>query len=109
MRIWCDHVMCGAHMKNDLPESTENYIWWCVIGASMAARTKTPHVKLIEKQYEELEELVERGEYTSKDEFIEELLREKFDDFTFYLHERAEKEREKYIPLEVYGKSRRLE
>ena len=40
-----------------------------VIWASMAARTKTPHVKMTEKQYEELEELVERGEYTSKDEF----------------------------------------
>jgi Arc/MetJ-type ribon-helix-helix transcriptional regulator len=75
----------------------------------MAARTKTPHVKLIEKQYEELEELVERREYTSKDEFIEELLREKFDDFAFYLYERAEKDRGKHIPLEVYGKSRGLE
>jgi Arc/MetJ-type ribon-helix-helix transcriptional regulator len=75
----------------------------------MAARTKTPHVKMTEKQYEELEELVERGEYTSKDEFIEELLRERFDDFTFYLYERAEKDREKHIPLEVYGKSKRLE
>ncbi|KYK36297.1 MAG: hypothetical protein HXS46_14680 [Theionarchaea archaeon] len=42
--------------------------------------------EITEKQYDELEELVERGEYTSIDEFIKELLREKFDDFTFYLH-----------------------
>ena len=75
----------------------------------MAARTKTLNVKITETQYEELEALVERGEYTSKDEFIRELLREKFDDFISYLHEKAERDREKHIPLDVYGKSRGLE
>lgn len=54
----------------------------------MASRTKTLKVKITERQYEELEELVERGEYTSKDEFIRELLRQEFDNLTFYLHER---------------------
>jgi Arc/MetJ-type ribon-helix-helix transcriptional regulator len=75
----------------------------------MAARTKTLNVKITETQYEELEALVERGEYTSKDEFIRELLREKFDDFISYLHEKAERDREKHISLEAYGKSRGLE
>lgn len=75
----------------------------------MAARTKTLNVKITETQYEELEALVERGEYTSKDEFIRELLREKFDDFISYLHEKAEKDIEEHIPLEAYGKSRGLE
>ncbi len=75
----------------------------------MATKTKTITVRITEKQYEELEELVERGEYTSKDEFIRELLREKFDDFISYLYEKAERDREKHISLEAYGKSRGLE
>ena len=52
---------------------------------------------------------MERGEYTSKDEFIRDILREKFDDFISYLDEKAERDREKHIPLDVYGKSRGLE
>jgi Arc/MetJ-type ribon-helix-helix transcriptional regulator len=76
---------------------------------NMAARRKTLSVKITETQYEELEALVERGEYTSKDESIRELLREKFDDFISYLHERAERDREKHIPLEAYGEPRGLE
>ncbi len=76
---------------------------------NMATRTKTLNVKITERQYEELEELVERGEYTSKDEFIRELLRQEFDNFTLYLHEKAERDREKHISLESYGKSRGLE
>ena len=75
----------------------------------MTIKTKTITVRITEKQYEELEKLVERGEYTSKDEFIRELLREKFDDFISYLYEKAERDREKHISLEAYGKSRGLE
>lgn len=75
----------------------------------MTARTKTLNVKITENQYEESEALVQRGEYASKDEFIRELLREKFDDFISYLHEKAERDRKKHIPLEMYGKSRGLE
>lgn len=71
--------------------------------------TKTLNVRITEAQYDELEELVERGEYTSKGEFIRELLRERFDDFSTYLHEKAERDRDKHIPLEDYGKSRGLE
>ncbi|MGD2248213.1 MAG: hypothetical protein PVF58_07375 [Candidatus Methanofastidiosia archaeon] len=66
-------------------------------------------VKLKEKIYEELEQLVERGEYTSIDECIKEMLQEKFDNFILYLHKKAEREKEKHIPLEEYGKSRGLE
>jgi Arc/MetJ-type ribon-helix-helix transcriptional regulator len=75
----------------------------------MVTKTRTLNIELTEKQYEELEELVERGEYISKDEFIREMLREKFDDFILYLHKKAEIDREKHIPLEEYGKSRGLE
>jgi len=72
----------------------------------MAAKTKTPTVRITENQYEELENLVERGEYTSKEVIRE--LREKFDSFISYLHEKAERDREKHILLEAYGKSRGL-
>lgn len=41
----------------------------------MTTKTKTLNVRVTESQYDELEELVERGEYTSKDEYIRELLR----------------------------------
>ncbi|MCD6467307.1 MAG: ribbon-helix-helix protein, CopG family [Methanomicrobia archaeon] len=75
----------------------------------MTAKTKTLNVRITEKQYKELEDLVERGEYTSMGEFIRELLRKKFDEFASYLHEKAEKDRESHIPLEEYGKSRGLE
>lgn len=75
----------------------------------MTAKTRTLNVRITETQYEELEELVERGEYTSKGEFIRELLREKFDDFSSYLHEKAERDRDKHISLEEYGRSRGLE
>ena len=64
------------------------------------------NVRITENQYEELEEFIERGEYTSKEVIRE--LREKFDSFISYLHEKAERDREKHIPLEVYGKSRGL-
>ena len=70
--------------------------------------TKTLNVRITEGQYEDLEELVDRGEYTSKGEFIRELLRKEFDDFSTYLHEKAERDRNKHIPLEDYGKSRGL-
>lgn len=75
----------------------------------MTTKTKTLNVRITESQYDELEELVERGEYTSKGEFIRDLLREKFDDFSEYIHNKAEKDREKHISLEEYGKSKELE
>ncbi|MCK4614944.1 MAG: ribbon-helix-helix protein, CopG family [Thermoplasmata archaeon] len=75
----------------------------------MPVKTKTLNVRITESQYSELEELVGRGEFTSKGEFIRELLREKFDEFASYLHVKAEKDRDKHISLEDYGKSRGLE
>ena len=70
----------------------------------MSAKTRTLNVRITNGQYEELEELVNRGEYTSKAEFIRELLREKFDEFSIYLHEKAERDKKRHIPLEEYGK-----
>jgi len=75
----------------------------------MVTKTRTLNVRITEKQYKELEDLIERGEYTSKGEFIRELLREKFDEFASYLHKKAEKDREIHILLEKYGESRGLE
>ena len=75
----------------------------------MTIKTRTLNIRVTEGQYDILDELVKRGEYTSKGEFIRELLREKFDDFSVYLHEKAKKDRTKHIPLEKYGKSRGLE
>ncbi|MEA1993971.1 MAG: ribbon-helix-helix domain-containing protein [Euryarchaeota archaeon] len=75
----------------------------------MAAKTMILNVRITEKQYDELENLIERGEYTSKAEFIREILREKFDEFSLYLHKKAEKDRKSHIPLEKYGRSRGLE
>ncbi len=71
--------------------------------------TKTLNVRVPESLYEELNALVERGDYMSKGEFLRELLREKFDDFSSYLHEKAERDRDKHISLEEYGRSRGLE
>ena len=71
--------------------------------------TKTLNVRVPESLYEELNALVERGDYMSKGEFVREILREKFDDFSSYLHEKAEKDRDKHISLEEYGRSRGLE
>jgi len=71
--------------------------------------TKTLNVRITEAQYGEIEELVERGEYTSKGEFVRELLRERFDDFSTYIHEKAERDRNKHISLEEYGRTRGLE
>ncbi len=76
---------------------------------TMTTKTKTLNVRITEGQYGILEDLVGRGEYTSKGEFIRELLREKFDEFSVYLYKKAERDRAKHISLEEYGKSRCLE
>lgn len=76
---------------------------------TMPTKTKTLNVRITEEQYEELEDLVERGDYTSKAEFIRELIRERVDDFSRFLHQKAEKDREEHISLEEYGETRGLE
>jgi len=50
----------------------------------MTIKTKIINVRLTENQYEELENLVERGEYSSKSEFVRELICEKLDYFSIY-------------------------
>lgn len=75
----------------------------------MSSQTVTLNVRIPRGQYEKLEALVERGEYTSKGEFVRELLRQEFDDFAAYLHEKAGKDRQKHVSLEEYGRLRGLE
>ncbi|MFO7792754.1 MAG: hypothetical protein R6W73_07230 [Candidatus Saliniplasma sp.] len=50
-----------------------------------------------------MEELLERRDFTSKAEFIREIIRERVDDFSRFLHEIAEKDRDKHISIEEYG------
>ncbi len=71
--------------------------------------TKTLNVRIPNEQYEELEEIVRVRHYTSKAEYIRELLRQALDDYTEFLHEKAEKDKEKHISLKEYGNSRGLE
>ena len=71
--------------------------------------TKTLNIRIPNEQYEELEEIVKARHYTSKAEYIRELLRQSLDEYTEFLHEKAERDEEKHIPLREYGKSRGLE
>lgn len=71
--------------------------------------TKVLNVRIPEEQYEKLEETVKARNYTSKAEFIRELLRQVFDDYTRFLHKKAEIDRKKHLSLEEYGKTRGLE
>jgi len=75
----------------------------------MARQTVTLNVRIPRGQYEKLVALVERGEYTSKGEFIRELLRHEFDDFSEFLYEKASRDRAKHVLLEDYGRERGLE
>jgi Arc/MetJ-type ribon-helix-helix transcriptional regulator len=71
--------------------------------------TKTLNIRIPNEQYEELEEIVKVRHYTSKAEYIRELLRHAMDEYTGLLHEKADMDKEKHVPLEEYGKSRGLE
>jgi len=75
----------------------------------MATRTRTLNLRITEGQYEAIEELVESGEYTSKSEFIRELIRQSIDDFADYIREKSIRDRDKHISLEEYIESRGLE
>ncbi len=75
----------------------------------MATRTRTLNLRITKGQYEAIEELVESGEYTSKSEFIRELIRQSIDDFADYIREKAIRDRDKHISLEEYIESRGLE
>jgi len=69
----------------------------------------TLNVRITKTQYDKLETLLARGEYTSKSEIIRELLRQEFDDFSRFLHEKAKRDRARHISLEEYGEERGLE
>ncbi len=71
--------------------------------------TKTLNIRIPKEQYEELEEIVKVRHYTSKAEYIRELLRHAMDEYTELLHEKVERDKEKHVPLEEYGRSRGLE
>jgi len=73
------------------------------------AVTTTLNIRIPREQYEELEEIVRVRHYTSKGEFIRELLRRYLDEYTEILHEKAERDRHLHVPLGEYGKSRGLE
>lgn len=70
----------------------------------MAIRTRTLNLRITEGQYEAIEELVENGEYTSKSEFIRELIRRSIDDFADYIREKAIRDRDKHTSLEEFAK-----
>ena len=72
-------------------------------GATVSLNLRIPR-----EQYEELEELVRVRHYTSKGEFIRELLRRYLDEYTEHLHVKAERDRDLHVPLRDYGNSRGL-
>ena len=71
--------------------------------------TKTLNIRIPEEQYMEMEELVNDRHYTSKAEFVRELLRGALDEYIKSMHKEVEEEREKYVPLREYGKKKGLE
>lgn len=71
--------------------------------------TKTLNIRIPKEQYEELEGIVRARHYTSKAEYIRELLRQALDEYTEFLHKKAERDKEKHISLKEYGESRGLE
>ena len=75
----------------------------------MTPHTKTLNVRVTLGQYERLEELVAQGAYTSKSEYIRELLRNSLDEFSRYLREKSILDRRLMVPLEEFGKSQGLE
>ena len=75
----------------------------------MPTHTMTLNVRITKAQYERLDALMARGHYTSKSEFIRELLRRELDDFSLFIHEKAHRDRDKHIPLEEFGKEWELE
>jgi len=71
--------------------------------------TKTLNIRIPAEQYEELEEMVKARHFTSKGEYMRQLLRESLDEYSVMLHEKAERDRGKYVPLRDYGKRKGLE
>ena len=74
-----------------------------------AAATKTLNIRIPTEQYEEIEEIVKARHFTSKGEYVRQLLRESLDEYSALLHDKVEKDRSKYVPLREYGKKKGLE
>jgi len=75
----------------------------------MVSKTVTLNIRLPRSQYEKLEEMVALGDYTSKGEYIRELLRRELDELADFLYQRAMRDRDKHISLEEYGRKWGLE
>ena len=89
-----------------------NYIFCIALAIqliTMPSHTMTLNVRITKTQYERLDILMSRGQYTSKSEFIRELLRRELDDFSVFIHEKARLDQDKHIPLEEFGKEWELE
>lgn len=71
--------------------------------------TKTINIRIPEEQYVEMEEIVKIRHYTSKAEFVRELLRSALDEYIELIHKDVEREKSRYTPLREYGKKRGLE
>lgn len=66
--------------------------------------TKTLNIRIPKEQYDEIEEIVRARHYTSKGEYIRQLLRESIDEYAAVLHDKAQIEKDKYVPLNKYDK-----
>jgi len=91
----------------DIHQNTYNKCIASVTQAiAMSTQTMALNVRITKAQHDMLEVLVARGGYTSKSEFIRELLRKEFDDFAQYLHEKALRDRKNHVSLEEFGRLR---
>lgn len=71
-------------------------------------KMKTLNVKVPEGQYEEIEEIIRTRHYTSKAEFIRDLIRRFVHSYVEQLHAKAEDEGA-FTPLEEFGREEGLE
>lgn len=69
---------------------------------------RTLNVKIPEEQYEEIEEIVRTQHYTSKAEFIRDLLRRSIHGYVAHLHEKAQ-DGDAFQELELFGEDEGLE
>ena len=71
--------------------------------------TKTLNIRISKEQYDEIDEIVKARHYTSKGEYVRQLLRESLDEYAAVLYNKAESDRDKHVPLKEYGKKKGLE
>lgn len=71
--------------------------------------TRTLNIRIPTEQYEELEEIVQARHYTSKAEYIRELLRNSLDEYANHISEKAARDRSRHISIDDYAKNQGLE